>query len=979
MLNGFRPWSRGLVGAVLGLLMGTGAALAFVAAEQDVNFAVPLPAFDQLGHRSAAADAAGRAAVERMLRNYDGDWRVYSANPLTNTPRWVYGSGVQVAPAFTGVQDAVDAARNVIRDNPEVFNTSLAGLRVAAAPQGAGKQAVHFQQVYRMLDVIGGGAQVTFTEGGRLFLAGSTCYPGVDVDPTPRLTMDQARERAHADLTLNPATDRVEERPRLMVLPVPSSDGTVEHHLVWRVRVDVREPRAIWATFVDAHDGEVLWRYNEVHFLDYSGRATGLVERPTYCEGQADEAMPYLRVQISGLSSVTADASGNWSLAYGGTDPRTVTADLYSPYVDLNNIAGAEALFTGTATPGSPLAISFTDINSQRDEKDVYRAVNDIHSLFQTIAPEFAYTNARITANVSRSSTCNAYWDGTINFYAAGGSCANTGQIMDVVQHEFGHGIQNAILGGQGNEGLGEGNGDILGNLMQMSPIVGRGFYLNSCTTGIRNSQNSLQYPGDVVGQEIHDAGRVIAGFQWDAMQAMVVAHGLEAGRLAAARDWHYGRVLQHPMTQPDQVLATFVADDNDGNLTNGTPNYDALCLGATNHGFACPEILVGVVIQHTPLASREGSGPATVTAVIYSTEGALVADSLQVRYRVNGSPFQSVAMQSTGGVNEYAGTIPDLTSPAQVEYYLRARDVVGNTRTNPGLAPGLLHAFDVATAYDDLEAASGWTVNLEGTDNAATGQWVRLDPNGTIAQPEDDHTTALGTLCWVTGNAPAGSGDGTADVDGGTTTLYTPVYDLTGFDTALVKYWRWYSNDQGGAPGADTWVVQARNNGGAWVNVESTMLSSNGWAAATVDLAAAFGPQLGQVQFKFIAGDLSDPSLIEAAVDDFEILAQASTVDVIPAGEGPARFALLGTRPNPAPGATQIVFQVPGATRVQLGIHDVAGRLVRSFDGTYAAGGHSVAWDGRDGSGRTLPAGVYFVRMHAEGFQASRRMVLGR
>ena len=189
------------------------------------------------------------------------------------------------------------------------------------------------------------------------------------------------------------------------------------------------------------------------------------------------------------------------ALPYAGTDPRSVTADLYSPYVDLNNIAGAEATFTGTATPGVPLAISFTDANSQRDEKDVYRAVNDIHSFFQTLAPEFAYANQRITANVSRGSTCNAYWDGTINFYVAGDGCANTGQIMDVVHHEFGHGVQNAILGSQGSEGLGEGNGDILGNLMTMSPIVGRGFYLNNCTTGIRNSQNSLRYPQDVVGQ----------------------------------------------------------------------------------------------------------------------------------------------------------------------------------------------------------------------------------------------------------------------------------------------------------------------------------------------------------------------------------------------------------------------------------------------------------------------------------------------
>ena len=315
MTNRFRPAFHGIVAVVLGLLALTGTARAYVAPEHDADFAVPLPAFDRLGHRSAAAEAAGRAAVERMLRNYDGEWRVYSSNPLTDTPRWIYGSGAQVTPAFAGMVEAIEAARGVIRDNPEVFNVNVAGLRTASAPRGAGKQAVHFQQVYQMLDVIGGGAQVTFTDGGRLFLVGSTCFAGVEADAAPRLTMDQARDRARADLTVDPATDRVEERPRLVILPVPHGDGAVEHHLVWCVRVDIREPRAIWVTYVDAHDGEILWRYNDVHFLDYTGTATGEVERPTYCEGQAAEAMPYLRVQVAGLSSLTADASGNWSLA----------------------------------------------------------------------------------------------------------------------------------------------------------------------------------------------------------------------------------------------------------------------------------------------------------------------------------------------------------------------------------------------------------------------------------------------------------------------------------------------------------------------------------------------------------------------------------------------------------------------------------------------------------------------------------------
>lgn len=980
MTDKFVSRSRAVIAAVLGLLAGAGAAQSFVAPEHDAEIAVPLASYDEFEPRSAVADAAGRAAVDRMHSNYDGDWRVYATNPLTDTPRWVYGSGAQVAPAFAGELDAVEAAQGVIRDNPEVFHANLSDLRFAAAPRGAGKQAVHFQQVYRTLDVFGGGAKVIFTEGGRLFLVGSTCYPGIDVDPSPRLNVDQARDRARADLTLDPATDAVEERPRLLILPVGGGDGTVAYHLAWCVRVDIREPRAIWVTYVDAHDGEILWRYNDVHFLDYTGTATGLVERPTYCEGQTTETMPYLRVRVAGLPLVTADASGNWNIAYDGTDPRSVFADLYSPYVDVNNNPSyPNGTFTGTATPGVPLAISFTNANSQRDEKDVYRAVNDIHTFFQTLAPEFAYTNQRITANVSNYATCNAFWDGTINFYNAGDGCANTGRIMDVVHHEYGHGIQNAILGWQGGQGLGEGNSDFLGNLMVMSPVVARGWYLTSCTTGLRTSLNSLRYPEDVVGEGIHNAGRVIAGFHWDAMEAMIQALGPDAGRLAAARDWHYGRVLLHPTIQPEQVLATFMADDDDGDLTNGTPNYDALCLGATNHGFACPDLLTGLVILHTPVASREESGPAIVTAVIYSTEGALEADSLQVLYRVNGGSFQSVTMQPTGGVDEYAGTIPDLALPTQVQYYLRARDAVGNRRTNPSSAPGALHAFDVATEYDNLEAESGWTVNLEGLDDASSGQWVRVDPNGTVAQPENDHTPAPGALCWVTGNAPAGAESDSADVSGGRTRLYTPVYDLRGFGTVLAKYWRWYSNDRGENPNADLWTVEARNRGGSWVTVESTPLSQNTWVARTIDLAAVFGPQLAQVQFRFVGGDLDANSLVEAAVDDFAILAESSTADVIPSGTGPDRFALFGARPNPAPGATLLTFQVPAVTRVQLGIHDPTGRLVRSFDGTFVAGEHRVEWDGRDASGHNVAAGVYFVRMHADEFQASRSIVLGR
>ncbi len=148
--------------------------------------------------------------------------------------------------------------------------------------------------------------------------------------------------------------------------------------------------------------------------------------------------------------------------------------------------------------------------------------------------------------------------------------------MQQVVEHEFGHGIQDHLLGGtQGGQGLGEGNADIIGNLITQDPIIGRGFYVGNCVSGIRNSLNTLRYPGDVVGQEIHFAGQVIAGFNWDAMVLLQAQMGAaRPGTLKTASDWHFGRMLLQPTTQPDQVLATFVANDDNGDLGDGTPDH---------------------------------------------------------------------------------------------------------------------------------------------------------------------------------------------------------------------------------------------------------------------------------------------------------------------------------------------------------------------------------------------------------------------
>jgi len=969
---------------VLAWMAAGGPAFAFNPAEQNSIYEILLPSYDTQAMDRAQLETSGAQASGALSARYGGSWHVFTWNTQTKTAADLYGSGAQVAPAITSDGQAEVVARQIIADNPAVFSADPADLRFTAAPTGLGKRTVHFQQTYQDIDVWRGGVYLTFTETGRLFAMGSRFYPGIEVDAQPRISAAEALRIAQAGVPYVPATDEVRDWPELLVLPVPQSENEVAYHLVWRLSVRTAEPLGVWVTHVDAHDGTILWRYNDVHFVNFTGDATIEEQEDTYCNGVITDEARYLRVTVSGVGTATTDVDGHYVVTYGGTDARTVTSDLYGPYVDIENVAGAEAAFSASSTPGVPLALVWNDTNARHDERDVFDAVNDIHLFFLDFDPTFGYVNQRINAYVGRSDGyCpgNAWWDGTINFCNAGSGYANTGEIQGVVHHEFTHGIQDYILGWQGDEGLGEGNSDVLNNLMSNESIIGRGFYQGNCVSGIRNSENTLRYPNDVVGQEIHNAGRVIAGFHWDFQQAMVAQYGLEEGVLVSAERWHFARVLQHPTDQRAQVLATFVADDDNGNLEDGTPHHEALCVAATNHGFTCPEIITGVIITHTPLNSTEDEGQRELFATITSTEGGLDLANLFIYYRVDGGAFQQAPLTSLGLPGQFHGFIPGQEQPAEIEYYLYARDMANNEKTHPANAPASLHAYDVAWLVDDFEVDSGWAVNLDATDTATSGVWIWADPvTDADAQPEDDHTATPGTLCWVTGNAASGQPSGTNDVDGGKTTVYSAVYDLGGAISAEVKYWRWYSNDQGNNPNTDTWVVQVRNAGGAWQDVERNQTDQNQWIFRSVDLLAMFGSALGEVQFRFEASDLGGGSLVEALVDDFEVLLGADASAVPATDTAVSRFAFAGPRVNPATGATAISFQVPSTVRARLAIFDVSGRTVRTLvDGTVSAGAQETVWDGADANGSPVASGLYYVRFQAGEYSATRTLVLTR
>jgi hypothetical protein len=84
----------------------------------------------------------------------------------------------------------------------------------------------------------------------------------------------------------------------------------------------------------------------------------------------------------------------------------------------------------------------------------------------------------------------------------------------------------------------------------------------------------------------------------------------------------------------------------------------------------------------------------------------------------------------------------------------------------------------------------------------------------------------------------------------------------------------------------------------------------------------------------------------------------------------------MMGSRPNPARGWTEIFLLGDADGRVEVGLYDVAGRLVRHWEPTARAGeGIRLTWDGRDLRSRPVSRGVYFLRARSATGEAHHRI----
>jgi immune inhibitor A len=100
------------------------------------------------------------------------------------------------------------------------------------------------------------------------------------------------------------------------------------------------------------------------------------------------------------------------------------------------------------------------------------------------------------------------------------------------------------------------------------------------------------------------------------------------------------------------------------------------------------------------------------------------------------------------------------------------------------------------------------------------------------------------------------------------------------------------------------------------------------------------------------------------------------STLLAVSDEQARAGLMLEPVRPCPARGEARIGFTLARDAAVRLSVLDLQGRTVAVLaTGTLSGGRHSIAWDGSTREG-AAPAGLYFVRLEAEGRVTAQRLV---
>jgi hypothetical protein len=559
------------------------------------------------------------------------------------------------------------AAWNALMAYVETFHREL-GLDLAEIPE-AGRVAVHgggeVIQIYVPRVVAGVPVRDSYLTAvinhGNLVLFGAHNWGDVDVATWPSLTPEDAAGAVSSYFA--PHTAGAWGESELVLVPMANGNDLAQvspgagyaYRLAWVVRPRFAGDLGSWEALVDAHGGEVLSFEDTNHYAEVRGGVYPVSNDGTSPDGveQGGWPMPFDRVTHSG-GTATTDAGGNIPASVSGTR----TSTLSGQYVRMNDSCGSISLSSsgdldfGTSGGTNCTTPGFGGSGNTHASRSGFYELNRIKEMARGQLPSNSWLQNQITANMNINLTCNAFWNGsTVNFYRSGGGCANTGEIAAVFDHEWGHGLDDNDVNGTIASPSGEGIADIYSTLRLNDSCIGRNFrpgiqcsgYGDPCTncTGVRDidylkrqsgQPHTYTWSNSNCGGAVHCVGSVYAEAVWSLWKrklqsspfnmsddtAHEVVTRLTYIGAGVTGTWFSGGPPNGGCSSTSGYRNYLAADDDNGNLNDGTPHMTAIWGAFNDQQIACAT----PTVQNSGCSGTPTSAPTVSTTALDKSAG---------------------------------------------------------------------------------------------------------------------------------------------------------------------------------------------------------------------------------------------------------------------------------------------------------------------------------------------------------------------
>ena len=768
--------------------------------------------------------AAWDAFVKKTPGAWDALWDLDTEQPLR-----IYGTGILISGSVSSGKIASFAAAKVLENNLNLLapNSRGSDFKLAANHLSSGPlspiRTVSFLQYKNGLKVIGSKVNFRFKNdrlvaiGGEAF--GNLPAPGSFTASRDRLNASAERWIAES---FGPSDISIDSQAGPFVLPIAKLTQTdsqrtptrsagalakLEFRTVVELTVSTKTPIGRWKVYLDSATGEPVARQQLLRFATSTLSFRAPMVRP----GGASSSYPasFATVELDGASFTTAttDEDGDFFLSQNDTD---ATAYLKGPFIQVENDAGDNASHEFTAfSSNNETWSSFSEFTSAQLTTYVHTRI--AKEWARVLDPTLEWLANTIVATVNIDEACNAFSDGdTINFYQRSSQCANTGRLSGVIYHEFGHSIHNqAIIPGVGafDSALSEGSGDFVSATILNDSGVGRGFFNSSAPLREIDpigSENS--WPQDVAGP--HHTGKIWGGAMWDLRKALISKYGYQAG-VARADELFYA-ALQRASSIPTTYVEVLVADDNDGNLENGTPNICTIQSIFATHGIANPEGFGGGVSR--PI--RDGLNVSIGINKPAVACGAVDVVSATLSWKEKDSPSigGTVSMSFTQGGR--TAVIPQPLDGVVTQYQVKLQFANGSKATFPGNPAAPYYEFYTGetkpiycTSFENDPTSAGWSF---GAAANSPNDWQWGEPVGAARGPA---TAFSGSR--IIGTDLTSEGVYSVDAE---SWAQSPQVNVSGYDSVRLQYRRWLRVEDGQF---DTATIFA-NDEKAWQNLDS-------------------------------------------------------------------------------------------------------------------------------------------------------------